>query len=105
VSDEDAARRRAKERVTAFVERLRQQGVHAEGRVGDANPLQAIADALTTFPADEIAIVASPERPSRFVDGLVARARNRFALPVSSPASVTRSQRSRLETRTPVVCE
>jgi nucleotide-binding universal stress UspA family protein len=82
VSDEDAARRRAKERAAAFVAQLEQHGVHAEGRVGDADPLLAIADALWTFPADEIVIAARPERSGRLVDKLVSRARKRFALPV-----------------------
>ena len=85
VSDEDAARRRAEERVVGFVERLEQSGVRAEGRVGDADPLQAIADALTTFPADEVVIVAPPERSTResgAAHDLLARARSRFALPI-----------------------
>ena len=82
LSDEDAARRRAGERVAAFVDRLQRRGVHAEGRIGDADPLLAIADALPTFPADEIVIAARPERSPRLVDELAARARGRFALPV-----------------------
>ena len=60
LSDEDAARRRAAERVAWFVDWLVGRGVHAEGRVGDGDPLQAIADALPTFPADLIVIAARP---------------------------------------------
>ena len=52
LSDEDEARRRAQRLAEAFVELLQQRGVHAEGRVGDADPLLAVADALPTFPAD-----------------------------------------------------
>ena len=78
LSDDDGARRRAEERVTAFVARLEQQGVHAAGRVGDADPLLAIADALPTFPADEIVIAAEPER----ADDLLVRAHDHFAVPV-----------------------
>ena len=78
LSDDDHARRRAEERATAFVARLEQQGVHAAGRVGDADPLLAIADALPTFPADEIVIAAEPER----ADELLVRAHDHFALPV-----------------------
>lgn len=81
LSDEDAARRRAAERVAAIVDRLERTGAHAEGRVGDADPLLAIADALPTFPADEILIAAQPERSTRLADELVTRARNRFGLP------------------------
>jgi nucleotide-binding universal stress UspA family protein len=84
VSDEDAARRRAGDRVDAFVERLERSGVHAQGRVGDADPLLAIADALSTFAADEIVIAA--RNASRLVEKLMTRARERFALPTSLTA-------------------
>jgi hypothetical protein len=77
LSDNDDARRWAEERVAVFVARLEQRGVYAEGRVGDADPLLAIADALPTFPADEIVIAAEPER----ADALLMRAHHRFALP------------------------
>jgi hypothetical protein len=60
LSDEDATRRRAGERATAFVDWLEETGVQAKGQVGDADPLLAIADALATFPADEIMIAAQP---------------------------------------------
>jgi hypothetical protein len=73
LSDEDEARRRAQARVAAVIDRLEQRGVQAEGRVGDADPLLAIADALSTYPADQIVIAGSAE--------LVARARARFGLP------------------------
>jgi hypothetical protein len=81
LSDEDGARRRALERVADVVARLERQGVHAEGRIGDADPLLAIADALPTFPADEILIAAEPEDPAHLAAELVSRARERFALP------------------------
>jgi nucleotide-binding universal stress UspA family protein len=84
VSDEDAARRRAEDRVAAFVEHLERRGIHAQGRVGDADPLLAIADALSTFPADEIVIAA--RSPSPLVERLAARARERFGLPTSHTA-------------------
>jgi hypothetical protein len=82
VLDEDAVRRGAKARAATLVERLEQHGVHAAGRVGDADPLLAIGDALRTFPADEILIAARPEDSGRLPDKLVSRARDRFALPV-----------------------
>jgi len=76
-SDEDDARRRAQDRAAALVDGLEQRGVHAEGRVGDADPLLAIADALPTFAADEIVIAGQPESSTH----LVSRAHDRFALP------------------------
>jgi len=81
-SDEDGARRKASARAEAFVERLRSHGVHAEGRVGDGDPVQAIADTLATFPADEIVVVAHPERSHRLADDLAARASGRYGLPI-----------------------
>lgn len=84
LSDEDPARRRAEERLAAVVGQLQRTVAHVEGRVGDADPLQAIADALTIFPADEIVISGQPERSAEQVDDLVSRARERFALTVSS---------------------
>ena len=83
LSDEDPARGRAEKRVAALVERLQGTAAHVEGRVGDADPLQATADALATFPADEIVVSARPERSIDQVDELVSRVRERFALPTS----------------------
>jgi hypothetical protein len=82
VSDEDAARRRAEERLGALVARLRPIAGHVEGRVGDADPLLAIRDALATFPAEEIVVAAGGEYSTSRTVELVARARERFALPV-----------------------
>jgi len=81
LSDEDGARRRAEERAAAIADRLERSGVHAEGRAGDGDPLLAIADALSTFAADEIVIAAQPGRPGQIAEKLGSRARARFALP------------------------
>jgi hypothetical protein len=80
VSDEDRARRRAAERLRMYLDQLEQAGVHAEGRVGDADPLLAIADALVTFPADEIVIAGSAGPVAEHV---ARRARKRFSVPAS----------------------
>jgi hypothetical protein len=82
VSDDDGARRRAQERVATWVDRLERRGVRVAGRIGDADPLLAIADALPTFPADEIIVAGQRERPAGLVDELVTRARDRFTLPI-----------------------
>ena len=60
VSDEDAARGRAEARLDTLLERLRPITGHVEGRVGDADPLLAIGDALATFPADEVVVAVGP---------------------------------------------
>ena len=80
LSDEDGARRLARERADAAVERLERRGFHAEAQVGDGDPLQAIADALPLFPADEIVIAGD----RGVFEVLAERARTRFGLPVFS---------------------
>ena len=81
-SDDNRARCLAARRMRAQLEQFELLGVHAEGRVGDSDPLLAIADALTTFPADEILIVGDEQAIPR-AEELALRARTRFALPTS----------------------
>jgi hypothetical protein len=80
VSDEDRARRRAAERLRAYLDQFQERGVHAVGRVGDADPLLAIADALAMFPADEI-VIAADAVP--LAEHLARRARQQFRVPAS----------------------
>ncbi|MEA2319246.1 MAG: permease [Solirubrobacteraceae bacterium] len=82
-NDEDAARRRAEERLGGCLSSLRKAGVHVDGWVGDADPLLAIADALAVFPADELLVATHPEERSNWLaHDLVGRACARFGLPV-----------------------
>ena len=81
--DSDGARRDAEQRLARSLDRLRSAGIKARGQIGDSDPLQAIADALLVFAADEIVIATHPERRSEWLAGdLVARARVRFDAPV-----------------------
>ena len=82
-SDEDGARLAAQERLDASLEGLRSLGIDASGEVGDANPLQAMEDALRTFGADEIIISTHPEGRSNWLErGVVEHARERFTVPI-----------------------
>src|SRR3954447_9794799 len=84
VSDEDGARAAAAERLQQSLVRLRALGVNAEGEVDDADPLQAIEDALRTFGADEIIISTHPEGRSHWLErGVVDAARERFSPPIT----------------------
>ena len=84
VSDEDGARAAAQQRVQASVARLAETGVSVRGEVGDAEPLQAIEDALRTFGADEIVLSTHPEGRSHWLEqGLVEEARRRFSVPIT----------------------
>jgi hypothetical protein len=72
LSDEDEARRGAGLRLAASLEHL-----------SDADPLQAITDALHEFAAHEIVIATHPEGRSHWLTrDLVGRARRRFAQPI-----------------------
>ena len=83
-SDEDAARAKAQDRLDHSLSRLREIGVNCEGEVGDADPLQAIEDALRTFGPDEIIISTHPEGRSHWLErGVVRGARERFDVPIT----------------------
>jgi hypothetical protein len=79
VSDEDQARSAAQARLAASLARLAAAGIDAEGEIGDAEPLQAIEDAVRTFGPDEIIISTHPPGRSVWLEhGLVNSARERF---------------------------
>jgi predicted nucleic acid-binding protein len=83
-SDEDDARQAAQARVDSLVRSLREIGLAARGTIGDGDPVQAIEDALRTFPADEI--VVSTHRPgqSNWLErGVIERTRQRVSIPVT----------------------
>lgn len=83
-SDEDGAREAAQERLEASLSAMRAAGIDASGEVGDADPLQAIEDALRTFAPDELIISTHPPERSHWLErGVVEGARERFALPVT----------------------
>jgi hypothetical protein len=83
-SDDDPGRAAAQERLGASLARLRSMGVEANGEIGDAQPLQAIEDALRTFGPDEIIISTHPEGRSHWLEtGVVSGARERFAVPIT----------------------
>jgi len=84
VSDEDKARREAQERLNRSLQALAGAGIDARGEVGDADPLQAIEDALRTFGADEIIISTHPEGRSNWLEkGIVSGAEKRFTVPIT----------------------
>jgi hypothetical protein len=83
-SDEDAARAAAQQRLDASLQSLAAVGINARGEVGDGEPLQAMEDALRTFGADEIILSTHPEGRSHWLErGVVEKARERFAVPIT----------------------
>jgi hypothetical protein len=84
VSDEDWARAAAQERLDQSLAALSRTGIHAHGQVSDADPLQAIEDALRTFGAEEIIISTHPQSRSNWLErDVVSTARERFQLPIT----------------------
>lgn len=83
-SDEDGARAAAWRRLAASLHRLHPLGIRTRGEIGDADPLQAIEDALRTFSADEIIVSTHPAGRSNWLErDVVERARARFAVPLT----------------------
>ena len=81
--DEDAARADAKHRLRACVACLGRDGIRAEGRLSDPDPVHAVADALHAFPADEILFITGPLRRSTWLRrNAIDRARRSFPQPI-----------------------
>lgn len=83
-SDEDRARALAQERLEDSLAALRAEGLDARGEVGDADPIQAVEDALRQYGADEIIISTHPPDRSNWLErDVVDRARELFGLPIT----------------------
>jgi GABA permease len=83
-SDEDDARAQAQQRLDSSLEAMRGAGIQASGEIGDGDPIQAIEDALRTFRPDELVVSTHPPGKSHWLErGVVEKARERFALPVT----------------------
>jgi hypothetical protein len=83
-SDDDRARAEAQARLGDSLGALVDEGVQARGEVGDADPIQAIDDALRTFGADEIILSTHPPGRSNWLEKeVIARARERYDCPIT----------------------
>lgn len=96
LSDADQAIARAEQVRRATVRELGSAGVSASGDTGESNPLDALADTLTTFAADRIVLFTHPDSEQRYREDIdVTKIKQRFGLPVdhaivsSSSASST----------------
>lgn len=95
--DEDAARAEATHRLRTCLSCLVRDGIRVRGELSDPDPIQAIADALHEFPADEILLLTAPQRPSGWLrQNVIDRARQAFRQPITHavmPAASERSER------------
>ena len=83
-NEEDQARVEAQLRLEGLLGKLRGEGFDADGDIGDADPVQAMEDALRLFPADEVIISTHPVGRSNWLErDVVNRAQERFDLPVT----------------------
>jgi hypothetical protein len=83
-SDVDPARKAAEARLAETVAALEEAGITARGEVGSESPLEAIADALARFAADEIVVATPPpDRTNWLEEHVTERARELYEQPVS----------------------
>ena len=67
----------ARERLTSFVGRLRENGITASGMIGDPDPYDAVCNALDLFTIDHVVISTLPGAKSGWLRAdLVERVRN-----------------------------
>jgi hypothetical protein len=84
LSDADEAIGRADEVRRASVEQLGDEGVAARGDTGEADPAEAVRDALETFPADRIVVFTRPDNEQRYREDVDGRQlEGRFGIPVT----------------------
>jgi hypothetical protein len=87
LSDADQAIARADEVSRATVESLDEEGVPASGDTGESDPLDAIQDALASFPADRILLFTHSGSEQRYKEDVdPSEVEERFGLPVERAA-------------------
>ncbi len=83
MSDSDAAIARADDTAAETAGEMRGGGAQARATTGESDPLLALQDALTTFPADRVLIFARGGDEARYREhDVVGEARKRFGVPV-----------------------
>jgi hypothetical protein len=83
-SDVDAARAAARTRLAETVAAFEAAGITARGEVGSESPLEAMADTLALFPADEIVVATPPPEGTNWLEeNVVERAAVLYEQPVS----------------------
>lgn len=91
ISDDAEDRALAEKRLEESVGCLRKHGLRAHGTLGDADPVQAVEDALYAFPAEEIVICLEDSEHAHWLrGGVIERAKKRFTVPVTEIAVASR---------------
>jgi hypothetical protein len=83
-TDEDEAREEAAEIAEEAERAVQPEARVVETEVGDTDPVQAIEDALSQFPADEVLVVTRPgDKAGWLEEDAAAEASERFGIPVT----------------------
>ena len=83
-SDEGDARGEAEQVAESAAAAVEGQAARVETEVGDTDPVQAIEDALRTFPADEVVVITRAGDDASWLEADAgAAARERFGVPVT----------------------
>jgi hypothetical protein len=83
-TDEDEAREEAAEIAEEAERAVQREAGVVETEVGDADPVQAIEDALRQFPAEEVLVVTRPgDKAGWLEEDAAAEASERFGIPVT----------------------
>jgi hypothetical protein len=84
MSDSDEAIADAESVAERTAAALRERAGKVAANAGDSEPLVALQDALATFPADRILVVAHDEEHARYrEDDVLGEAERRFGVPVT----------------------
>jgi hypothetical protein len=82
--DEGEARAVARDRLDAFIDRLKAMGTQASGEIGARDPIEAVHDALRNHPVDEIILSTLPSGISRWLgQDVPTRLRGSVMVPVT----------------------
>jgi hypothetical protein len=83
-NDEDEARDEAAEIAGQAEQAVEPEAARVEVEVGDSDPVQAIEDALRSFPAEEVLVVTHPGDDANWLEkNTAAEASERFGVPVT----------------------
>lgn len=87
LSDADEAIARARWVAASTVDALSDAGIEARGDTGEADPMDAVADVLVTFPAERILLFARPEDDQRYREAIDSGdLRKRFGIAIEQVA-------------------
>jgi hypothetical protein len=88
VSDSDEAIIEAESTAQQTADALNDAGARARAQTGESDPLLALQDALTTFPADRVVVFArGDEESQRYRENdVLGEAERRFGVPVTDVA-------------------